>query len=83
MRLVRDNHQGGTQFAPVLSGAEVNAFFAALRKPKYRALFMTCYAAGLRLGERFPQYASRLKQQLELHQVLESTPSPAGAAHQR
>ena len=26
-------------------------FFAALRKPKYRALFMTCYAAGLRLGE--------------------------------
>ena len=58
-------------------------FFAALRKPKYRALFMTCYAAGLRLGERFPQYASRLKQQLELHQVLESTPSPAGAAHQR
>ena len=51
MRLVRDNHQGGTQFAPVLSGAEVNAFFAALRKPKYRALFMTCYAAGLRLGE--------------------------------
>jgi integrase/recombinase XerD len=35
----------------VLSGAEVSAFFAALRKPKYRALFMTCYAAGLRLGE--------------------------------
>src|SRR6516162_2007221 len=35
----------------VLSGVEVSAFFAALGKPKYRALFMTCYAAGLRLGE--------------------------------
>jgi len=30
---------------------ELSAFFAALRKIKYRALFMTCYAAGLRLGE--------------------------------
>jgi integrase/recombinase XerD len=35
----------------VLSAAELTAFFAALRKPKYRALFITCYAAGLRLGE--------------------------------
>jgi integrase len=35
----------------VLTGAQLTAFFAALRKPKYRALFMTCYAAGLRLGE--------------------------------
>ena len=35
----------------VLTVAELTAFFAALRKPKYRALFMTCYAAGLRLGE--------------------------------
>ena len=35
----------------VLTVAEVIAFFAALRKAKYRALFMTCYAAGLRLGE--------------------------------
>src|SRR5262245_42261532 len=25
---------------------ELTAFFAALRKPKYRALFTTCYAAG-------------------------------------
>lgn len=35
----------------VLAAAELSTFFAALRKPKYRALFMTCYAAGLRLGE--------------------------------
>jgi integrase/recombinase XerD len=35
----------------VLTTAELTAFFAALRKAKYRALFMTCYAAGLRLGE--------------------------------
>lgn len=35
----------------VLTPEEVAAFFAALRKPKYRALFMTCYGAGLRLGE--------------------------------
>jgi site-specific recombinase XerD len=34
-----------------LSAEELTAFFAALRKPKYRALFTTCYAAGLRLGE--------------------------------
>jgi integrase/recombinase XerD len=35
----------------VLTANELSAFFAALRKAKYRALFMTCYAAGLRLGE--------------------------------
>jgi integrase/recombinase XerD len=35
----------------VLTAAELTTFFVALRKPKYRALFMTCYAAGLRLGE--------------------------------
>jgi integrase len=35
----------------VLTVEELTAFFAAIRKPKYRALFMTCYAAGLRLGE--------------------------------
>lgn len=35
----------------VLTAEELTAFFTALRKPKYRALFMTCYAAGLRLGE--------------------------------
>jgi integrase/recombinase XerD len=35
----------------VLSAEELTAFFAALRKPKYRALFTTCYAAGLRLSE--------------------------------
>jgi integrase/recombinase XerD len=34
-----------------LTVEELTAFFAALRKPKYRALFMTCYAAGLRLKE--------------------------------
>jgi integrase/recombinase XerD len=35
----------------VLTVAELTAFFAAIRKAKYRALFMTCYAGGLRLGE--------------------------------
>lgn len=35
----------------VLSAAELTALFAALRSIKYRALFMTCYAAGLRIGE--------------------------------
>src|SRR5262249_30422077 len=35
----------------VLTLAELSAFFTALRKPKYRALFMACYAAGLRLSE--------------------------------
>jgi len=35
----------------VLTVDQLTAFFAAIRKPKYRALFMTCYAAGLRLGE--------------------------------
>jgi len=34
-----------------LTVEELTAFFTAIRKPKYRALFMTCYAAGLRLGE--------------------------------
>lgn len=35
----------------ILSGEQLRAFFSALRKPKYRALFTTCYAAGLRLSE--------------------------------
>jgi site-specific recombinase XerD len=35
----------------VLTSDELTAFFSALREPKYRALFMTCYAAGLRLSE--------------------------------
>jgi integrase/recombinase XerD len=35
----------------VLTAEQLTAFFAALRKAKYRALFMTCYGAGLRLGE--------------------------------
>jgi site-specific recombinase XerD len=39
------------RLAKVLTAEELTAFFAALRHPKYRALFMTCYAAGLRLGE--------------------------------
>jgi len=40
-----------TGLPKVLTVAELTAFFAAVRKAKYRALFMTCYAAGLRLGE--------------------------------
>jgi integrase/recombinase XerD len=35
----------------VLTAEQLTAFFAALRNLKYRALFMTCYAAGLRLQE--------------------------------
>jgi site-specific recombinase XerD len=35
----------------VLTPAELTALFAALRNPKYRALFMTCYGAGLRISE--------------------------------
>ena len=40
-----------TALPEVLTVVELTPFFAAFRKPKYRALFMTCYAAGLRLGE--------------------------------
>jgi len=35
----------------ILSRAEVVQFFGAIRHPKYRALFMTIYAAGLRVSE--------------------------------
>jgi integrase/recombinase XerD len=35
----------------VLTPAEITALFAALRSPKYRALFMACYGAGLRIME--------------------------------
>lgn len=35
----------------VLRDDQLRALFAALKSPKYRALFMTCYAAGLRIGE--------------------------------
>jgi integrase/recombinase XerD len=35
----------------VLSRAEIAQFFAAIRRLKYRALFMTIYAAGLRVSE--------------------------------
>jgi integrase len=35
----------------VLTTPELTALFAATRVPKYRALFMVCYAAGLRINE--------------------------------
>jgi integrase/recombinase XerD len=35
----------------ILSRDEMTRLFAAARTPKYRALFMTIYSAGLRLGE--------------------------------
>jgi site-specific recombinase XerD len=35
----------------LLNQQELVALFEAFRKPKYRALFMTCYAAGLRIKE--------------------------------
>jgi site-specific recombinase XerD len=49
-RIPFPKHQPG-RLPKVLTAEELTAFFTALRKPKYRALFMTCYAAGLRLGE--------------------------------
>src|SRR6516162_499455 len=35
----------------VLNTDQLLSLFQALRSPKYRAILMTCYAAGLRLGE--------------------------------
>lgn len=35
----------------VLSQAELRRFFAAIHKPKHKALFMTAYATGLRVSE--------------------------------
>lgn len=35
----------------ILSGTEVEAFLGAVRDPKYRALFTTMYAGGLRISE--------------------------------
>ena len=35
----------------VLSGAEVEKLFEAIESPKYRAILMTAYGAGLRIGE--------------------------------
>jgi site-specific recombinase XerD len=35
----------------VLAPEELVALFQAVRRPKYRTLFMTCYAAGLRIDE--------------------------------
>jgi len=35
----------------VLNPEELLALFQAVRRPKYRTLFMTCYAAGLRIDE--------------------------------
>ena len=35
----------------VLNADQLLSLFQALRSPKYRAILMTCYAAGLRLGE--------------------------------
>ena len=38
-------------FPEVLEKSQLLQLFAALRSPKYRALFLTCYAAGLRISE--------------------------------
>lgn len=35
----------------VLNREQVLALFAGLKSPKYRVLLLTCYAAGLRIGE--------------------------------
>jgi site-specific recombinase XerD len=39
------------QFPEVLRKDQLLALFGALKRPKYRALLMTCYAAGLRINE--------------------------------
>jgi len=41
----------GKSLPVVLSRDEVAQFFNGIRRPKYRALFMTAYAAGLRVSE--------------------------------
>lgn len=41
----------GRKLPQVLSGEQILALFKALRSPKYRAIVMTCYAAGLRISE--------------------------------
>jgi integrase/recombinase XerD len=41
----------GRKLPHVLSGEQILALFKALRSPKYRAIVMTCYAAGLRISE--------------------------------
>ena len=38
-------------FPRVVGREQLVHFFAALRSPKYRVLFLTCYAAGLRISE--------------------------------
>jgi integrase/recombinase XerD len=38
-------------FPEVLKRDQLLRLFAALRSPKYRALFLTCYSAGLRISE--------------------------------
>ena len=39
------------RLAKVLRADQIVQLFAALRRPKYRVLLMTCYAAGLRISE--------------------------------
>lgn len=39
------------EFPEVLRQDQLVQLFAAMRSPKYRALFLTCYAAGLRISE--------------------------------
>ena len=51
IRRVPFAHRRPARLPKVLTIEELTVFFAALHKAKYRALFMTCYAAGLRLGE--------------------------------
>jgi len=40
-----------TKLPEILSRKELERFFSALTNPKYRAIFMTAYGAGLRTGE--------------------------------
>ena len=43
--------RGPRKLPTVLTPAEIASLLAAFRSPMYRALFMTCYGSGLRIGE--------------------------------
>ena len=43
--------RGPRKLPTVLTPTEITALLAAFRSPMYRALFMACYGAGLRIGE--------------------------------
>ncbi len=53
----------------ILSAQELHELFEAIRRPKERALFMTCYAAGLRIREACHLQVADIDSQRMLIQV--------------